>query len=133
MLTENEFLGQVIDLGNYYGWRSWHVGMPMRPVGKDKFVPEARARGLPDLTMMREDPPQVIWAELKKDRTKKPSFEQLEFLRIASVVARGIVERLDDPAVQGSVEHLPHFTPPLQAFVWTPEDMEMIKAILSER
>jgi hypothetical protein len=86
---EREFESWIIECGQRFGWRTWHVPAPMRPIGGKKFVPETRAKGLPDLFMLHEDPPRLIIAEVKGiSGTLSP--EQREFLRLAQGVAEDI-------------------------------------------
>lgn len=85
-MLERELEAWIIECGTRFGWRTWHVPMPMRPIGGKKFVPEKRAKGLPDLFMLHEDPARLIIAEVKIDTPL--SDEQREFLRLCEGVAQ---------------------------------------------
>lgn len=99
-MKEREFIGWILDLAARGGWRVWHVPYPVRPVGNGRFVPEPRAKGLPDLIMLHDDPPRLVFAEVKGPGGKL-SEEQVEFLRLARGVADGhrrIAEAVNDLA-----------------------------------
>lgn len=88
-MNENEFLGWILDVAARGGWRAWHVPMPVRPIPGGKFVAERRAKGLPDLLLLHDDPPRLIFAEVKGPDGKL-SDEQREFLQLASGVSQTI-------------------------------------------
>ena len=85
-VRERDFQGWIIEVAERYSWKVWHVGMPARQVGGGRLVPEPKGRGLPDLIMLHEDPPRLIFAEVKNE-TGRLSVEQKEFLRLARDVA----------------------------------------------
>lgn len=85
-VSEGDFLAFVLDVAARYRWRAWHVPMPVRPIGEGRFVPEPRAKGLPDLVLVHERHPRLIFAELKA-AGKKPDEAQAEFLRLAGAIA----------------------------------------------
>ncbi len=117
---EIEFQGWVLDTAARFGWRAWHVPMPMRPVGGGKMVPEPRAAGLPDLILMHADPPRLIFAELKKE-DGTVSEAQREFLTMAEGLRSALIDRLPGGG-QGHV--------PVAAYVWRPSHRDLVTAIL---
>jgi hypothetical protein len=135
-LMEKDFQGWVLDVAVRFGWRSWHVPTPMRPVGGGRFVPDARGAGLPDLVLLHSDPARLIFAELK-DHEGKLSDEQAEFLRLA----RGLRDAFEQhvAAVREVIEGelgsvLPGFwSNPLGVYVWRPGQEQIIEAILRGR
>ena len=64
MISEADFLGQVIDLAHLCGWRVQHV----RPAWSNKGwrTPIQGDPGFPDLVLVKQ--PRVIIAELKSDK-----------------------------------------------------------------
>lgn len=89
---EAAFLGYVLDVATRFGWRGWHVPMPVRPIPGGKMVPEKRARGLCDLILIHADPPRLILAELKRAGGGDLDDAQAEFLRLAREVALASVD-----------------------------------------
>lgn len=116
-MKEKEFQGWVLDVAARLGWRAWHVPMPVRPVGGGNFVPETRAKGLPDLILLHDDPPRLIFAEVKGSMGRL-SPEQREFLELADYVASSV----DD--LGGRSKRV------LGAYSWRPGQERMIEAIL---
>lgn len=117
--SESEFQGWIIDTAKAHGWRVWHVPTPMRPIGNSKFVPDPRGRGLPDLIMLHEDPPRLMFIEAKA-QDGRVSVEQAEFLRIA----RAIQETLRDQR-DGEL-------PPLRVLLARPSHRDLIEAALQQ-
>lgn len=122
-MKESEFQAWVIDVATIHGWRHWHVPVPMRPIGDGKFVPDKRGKGLPDLILMRDDPPQIIFAEVKNE-TGTVSPEQQEFLTLARAVSLAHIEQVVAKQGQPAV---------VQAFLWRPANRDLIEAVLSAR
>jgi VRR-NUC domain-containing protein len=122
-VKEREFQAWIIQVAELHGWRVWHVPTPMRPIGKNQFVPDPRGRGLPDLIMLREDPPQAIFAEVKNE-TGDIAPEQAEFLRL--------VREVGYQAHIGESERISE-APLVQAFLWRPAHRDLIEAVLSAR
>lgn len=121
-MKETEFQGWVIDCAKRFGWRCWHVPTPMRPIGGNKFVPESRAKGLPDLILLHDDPPRMILAELKNE-TGELSDEQREFLRLARDVAARSRDITTLPG-RGRSDRV------IGVYVWRPGVEDLIEAIL---
>lgn len=110
-----------------YGWRVWHAPTPMRPVGQNRFVPDRRGRGLPDLILMHPDPPRLIFAEVKSE-TGKVGESQHEFLNLA----RGVQDYVRS-ALGETPAALPLSTlSPIQAYIWRPANRDLIEATLSD-
>lgn len=116
-MKERDLLRDVIDTARMFGWRAFHVPMPVRPIGGGKTVPESRARGLPDLILLHDDPPRLIFAELKGDSGHPLSDEQAEFLRLVNEVGDATV---------GAVRSV-------RGYVWTSLDVQAYTEILRSR
>lgn len=128
-MKESEFQGAVIAMAERFGWRVWHVAMPMRPVGGNRFVPEPRGAGLPDLIMIHPKPARLILAELKREDGEL-SDAQREFLHLAA----GLAERLvacdsGSPSCSAGMRE----TRPVGVYSWWPKDMGEIEATLRSK
>lgn len=132
-LTERDLQAWIIEVAERFGWRCWHVPMPVRPIGQGKTVPEPRARGLCDLIMLHDDPPRLILAEVKGTGGKL-SVEQQEFLRLARNVADasfGPAETTGDSwAPQGAISVFPNT---IGVYAWQPGHEDTIEQILRSR
>ena len=121
-MKERDFLNWVIDVAKTTGWHVWHVPAPMVASRKGGFVPSSQGAGLPDLIMMHEDPPRLVFAEVK-GTGGSPTIDQLKFLRMAREVANDAHEPVYDdlgPRV-------------MDAYLWSPGDEERIETILKSR
>src|SRR5262249_51131423 len=108
----------VVRVARREGWTVYHVPLPTRPVGDGKFVPDRRGRGLPDLVMFHDDPPRLIFAELKADKgVVDPA--QADFLRRARAVATASAD-LDGYRCIG-------------VYLWRPGSEELVETILRSR
>ena len=128
-MKESAFQSWIVEVAKLHGWSCWHVPTPMKPIGNNRFVPDARGRGLPDLILLREDPPQVIFAEIKNE-TGTVAPEQHEFLRLIRNVGEDVkrgMEFLEDTQAPWDGP------PPVQAFLWRPAHRDLIEAVLSAR
>jgi hypothetical protein len=114
-MKEREFQSWILDVAAQFGWRVWHVPAPMRPVGGNRFVPEPRAAGLPDLILLHDSPPRLIFAEVK-DADGTTSAKQDEFLRLARGVA--------------GVYGIPATIRPVAVYVWRPGNEALIESVL---
>lgn len=131
-MKEKDFQGWVLDVAARFGWYAWHVPTPMRPIGQNKFVPDSRGRGLPDLILLHDDPPRLIFAELKGDDGVL-SEDQREFLRLARAVARSATAlSVISPPDPGLGLDLARHSP-VGVFVWRPGNEELIEATLRGR
>jgi hypothetical protein len=117
-VKERDFLNWVIAVAERTGWSVWHVPAPMVASRKGGFVPSSRGAGLPDLIMLHDDPPTLIFAEVKGSGGSL-SIPQARFLRLARSVGRQ-----DDL--------IPHQSG-VGAYLWSPGDEEMIETILKTR
>jgi hypothetical protein len=66
VVSESDFLKQVIDLAHIYGWKVAHFRPAMTARGWRTAV-QADGAGFPDLVLVRD---RVIFAELKSDGGK---------------------------------------------------------------
>jgi hypothetical protein len=124
-MKESAFQGWVVDTAQRLGWKVWHVPTPMRPIGGNKFVPDQRGRGLPDLVMLHADPPRLILAELKNEEGVL-SDEQREFLRLA----RGVADDARHHALIAGDVVGKLGCAPVGVYTWRPGAEEIIEAIL---
>jgi len=70
-----------------FGWDWWHVPSPGRfEPGTRKWVPAKSAAGLCDIIAMHDDPPRLLFLEVKREKGKLTE-EQLKFLRLAKIIA----------------------------------------------
>jgi hypothetical protein len=113
--NEREFQRWITDVAQTYGWKFWHLPTPMRPIGGNKFVPDPRGRGFPDLVLMHDDPPRLIFAEVK-DEKGVLSDAQREFLQLARLVADKIAVSSTYPAIG--------------VYLWRPANRDLIEATL---
>jgi hypothetical protein len=87
------------------------------------MVPDKRGAGLPDLILMHDDPPRLIFAELKGDGDYDLTPEQREFLRLARRVAAATRQEFSAPM----------FREPVGAYSWRPGQESIIEAILRSK
>ncbi len=102
-ISEAEFTRQVLQLCALHGWRTIHL-RPARSLKGWLTAVAGDGVGFPDLLALRGS--RLIVAELKRDRTQKPTWAQEAWLaafRLAGV----------------------------PAYVWTPEDWTAIEEVLS--
>lgn len=117
-MLEKDFQQWIVDTATHHGWRCWHVPTPMKPIGSNKFVPDPRGRGLPDLFMMHSDPPRLILAEVKGPDGVL-SDAQKEFLHMAREIAN--FTRDGNERLQGAI---------IGVYVWQPGGEAFIEDIL---
>lgn len=113
---EREFQGWVVDVFRGRGWLVKHAPVPMVAVGRGKFVPDPRGRGLLDLLMIHSSPPALLFAECKSE-TGKVSDDQREVIELL----RGVVERVR--------EAFPGEPCPIGVHLFRPGAEAMIEAI----
>lgn len=131
-MNEREFLGWILDLARRGGWRVYHVPYPVRPIGGGQFVPEPRAKGLPDLILLHDSPPRLIFAEVKGPGGKL-SAEQVEFLRLARGVAdafRGLLRTAADVIAVTNERPDPETAAAIGVYSWRPGVEPLIEAVL---
>lgn len=84
---ESAFQSRVVEMATRYGWKVWHVPAPMVWDARSKaFRPARGGAGLPDLILIHNDPPRLVFMELKREGGKL-SERQQEFLQAAKTVA----------------------------------------------
>ena len=105
-LTERDFMRQVTELAELFGWQWAHFRPAMTTKGWRTAVSGPLGKGWPDLVLVRERDRRLIFAELKRDSTY-PTPEQ-----------RAVMETLD--RLDSSVE----------SFVWRPRDWDEIERCL---
>lgn len=127
-MKERDLQHWVIQIATQFGWRCWHVPAPMRADRKGGFVGAKEAAGLPDLILIHDDPPRLVFAELKGTGGKL-SVEQQEFLKAArnvAVYAHSVYAYAwQDPARD--------YSPIIGVYAWTPDDRDLIEQILRTR
>lgn len=120
---EREFQGWVLDVAKRGGWRVWHSPMPVRPIGGNKFIPDPRGKGLPDLWLIHGSPPRFYMAEIKSE-SGTVSEAQDEFLALVRAVADETDGIYYDDA--GAIVTYK----PMRAFVWRPAHRALIEHLL---
>jgi hypothetical protein len=110
-VNEAVFQAWVMDVARMTGWRCWHVPAPMVNRG-GTWVGAKQAAGIADLIMLHDDPPRLIFAEIKGDHGRL-SERQREFLSAVKSVG-GVCDAVE-------------------AYVWTPGMEEAIEAVLKTR
>jgi len=121
-VKEVDFQRWVTDVAKRFGWRVWHVPSPMRAADRDRgWVGAREAAGLPDLIMFHEDPPCLIFAELKGTGGKLTDAQQ-EFLRLARLVAEPVESDFGDFVYA-----------PVGVYAWKPGDEDAVETILRSK
>lgn len=123
-MRERDWLNRVIAMAEAYKWSVWHVAAPMRSDGKGGFVGDARAAGLPDLILISDDPPRLIFAELKGTGGKL-SDKQQEFLQAALQVADAAAAFVEDGWDESVAA--------IGVYTWFPDDEEMVEQVLRSK
>jgi len=100
-MKEAEFQRWVMEVAQRFHWQVWHVPAPMRAT-KSGFVGAKEAAGLPDLVMIHDDPPTLIFAEVKGSGGKL-SPKQQTFLQLARDVP-GVGAYLFEPGLEEMIE-----------------------------
>jgi hypothetical protein len=120
-MREADFQAWVVDVAKRFGWKVWHVPAPMRATKAGTWVGAREAAGLPDLIMLHDDPPRLIFAEVKGTGGKL-SDEQREFLQAAGAVA------------EWSRDHT-EYDPPrnMGAYLWQPGMEQQIEDLLRSK
>ncbi len=84
--TETDFLKQVAEMANLFGWRCAHF-RPARTATGWRTPCQFDAKGWPDLVLVKGQ--KVIFAELKSANGKL-SFEQLQWLEALRIAGQDI-------------------------------------------
>lgn len=114
-VSEKDFQGWIVGFARLHKWKTWHVPAPMRAIGEGKFVGAKEAAGLADLIMLHDDPPRLIFAEVKGTGGRLEE-AQRDFLKAASAVAEE-ARGSDGKRVVGS-------------YFWQPGDEPQIETVL---
>jgi hypothetical protein len=110
-VLEKDFQRWVTDVAERYEWLYWHVPAPMQATKKGTFVGSKKGAGLPDLILMHDDPPRLIFAEVKGTTGWGLTKGQKRFMEAVGKIAG----------------------PTLAGYVWSPGDEDSIEAILRTR
>ncbi len=89
-MLERDFQKRVVDMAVRFQWKVWHVPAPMRADRAGGFVGAKEAAGIADLILTHDDPPRLVFMELKADGGKL-SDRQREFLAAVQGVAETAV------------------------------------------
>lgn len=116
MPPEADFQAWVVRVFQANGWTVKHVPVPMKAVGGGRFVRDTRGAGLPDLLLVHDDPPRVVWAECKA-ADGRMSDPQLEMMRLLRCVSDRVRDRFAPDAS------------PVGAFVFAPGNEALIEAV----
>lgn len=88
-VSERDIDRTVGELADRFGWRAFHCGYPVRPIGRGEFVPEPRAKGFPDWLLLRGARMVVIECKAKGRRPRPEQEAWLDaFEEFAQRVAR---------------------------------------------
>src|SRR5213083_967778 len=101
-MKEREFQRYVTDLARLHGWHVWHVPAPMRATKQGTWVGAKEAAGLPDLVMLHNDPPRLIFAEIKGPDGRLTDIQRT-FLRLARQVP-GVEAHVFQPGLEDHIE-----------------------------
>lgn len=93
-MKEADFQRWIVDVAFRFGWHVWHVPAPMRMGRGGKWVGAKEGAGLPDLILLHDDPPRLLFLEVKGPNGQL-SDEQKDFLSRAKLVA--------DVAIDGDI------------------------------
>jgi hypothetical protein len=126
-VKERELQAWTIDVARRFGWRVYHVAMPVQRQRGGGYAPDPRGAGLPDLFLLHDDPPRMIIAELKGDGGRLTG-DQTDFLRLARAVADDceLGTSLHPGQAMGEAK-------PLGVYVWTPADRDAIETVLRSK
>ena len=108
-ISEADFLRQVTDLADLYGWRWVHFRPAQTLRGWRTPVSGPLGKGWPDLVLVKPERG-VIFAELKGDKGR-PTPEQAEVLRWLHLTGVGTC---------------------VSAYVWRPRDFDEVVRVLSK-
>lgn len=98
---ESEFQARIVAAAKRFNWKVWHVPAPMRWDPSNKaWVPAASGAGLPDLILLHDDPPRLVFLELKREGGKL-SERQREFLQAAKAIADRAEDKGDMVLIAG--------------------------------
>lgn len=125
-MKEAVFLRWVVDVAKRFGWRCWHVPAPMRHSRTGGWVGAREAAGLADLILIHDDPPRLIFAEVKGSGSSYDVTDaQREFLTYVKEVGDVAIDLAADLPVRGSRI--------VGAYVWRPGMEDAIETVLRSR
>lgn len=101
-LSERDFQAQIIDLAEIRRWRVAHFHDSRRQVAPGVHVGDRHAAGFPDLILAR--PPRLLALELKREKARKPTGAQREWLRTLGLC--GVEAHLLRPSDWPTIERL---------------------------
>ena len=117
LIGEKAFTAQVIKLGQWLGWRTFHARPAINQRGKWLTAVQGDGAGFPDLVMAHDKQGRLIFAELKTE-TGRVSDKQNEWLD-------------DLVAVQDYVDsYCPSAYKAVYVCVWRPSQIDEIEMIL---
>jgi hypothetical protein len=136
-LTERDFMAQVTQLAELFGWQWAHFRPAMTTKGWRTPVSGPLGKGWPDLVLVR--PPRLIFAELKRDGGKLAQ-EQADVLSLLGRFMVEVPEIPDDFPIPRQRSYLDgvftgpdkalHDGPKIDVVVWHPRDWEQIEDAL---
>ncbi|MDR7492251.1 MAG: hypothetical protein QN122_12480 [Armatimonadota bacterium] len=118
-MRERELKQLVVEMASRFGWHVYHVPFPAR-VGRDgRAVGERRAAGWPDLMLLHEDPPRLVFAELKGHGGQLRESQRLALRRLSRVAEWLYEHSVGERAVA--------------VYVWRPDMLDQVEAVLRGR
>lgn len=114
MITEADFLNQVMELAALYGWSTAHFRPAQTARGWRTPVQGTLGKGWPDLTLVRVRDRRLIFAELKSEKGTVSADQAAVLAALAS---------LEDPLELG-------YRKRVETFVWRPSDFDAISEVL---
>ena len=123
-LSEHAFQRWIIETARHFGWSCWHIPAPMR-YARGAFVGAKEGAGVADLILIHDDPPRLVFAEIKREGGKL-SEKQREILQAVRNVGDYISQQLNMLTAE--------FQPSaIGVYVWTPDDAQPIEDLLRSR
>lgn len=121
-VSERDFEKWMVEVARRFGWKCWHFHDSRRQVKPGVFVGDKDAAGVCDWILIHDDPPRLIFAEVKGDKGRLSEAQQ-EFLRMAREVAyssRELIDRDD-------------WTQNMGVYVWQPGLEQAIEDVLRSK
>ncbi len=133
-MLERDFQRRVVEMATRFGWKVWHVPAPMRADRAGGFVGAKEAAGIADLILTHDDPPRLVFMELKADGGKL-SDRQTEFLQAVKAVADKTVGFVAYHHDLGRTETPPEvrYHPSVGVYAFWPQDEPLIEQLLRSR
>jgi hypothetical protein len=124
-VKEKDLLNVVTAMLDRFDWKWWHVPAPM-VYANGEWRPFRKGAGVPDIIAIHDDPPRLIFMELKGDEPKGDLTEkQTEFLQAAQHVAKYamIGQGVTSPAGDHAIG----------VFAVWPDDIDRVEQMLRSR